>query len=330
MTQDSIHSSADAAHHESDHPAEESQDHAIEPRIVEGEPLEGGIVANNIDDDDFLSKIGERFEKMEKGLNMIQNFIIKRAYPGDFISHDKEDATEDRRVVNITNAGADRIANDVGITESNRTTPVKFWHQEKSGHYYYRCEGDFSWRPFKDMPEKKIHAYGLASTMNPFYSKSHEKEVPIDLIREDFIQRECIRDLRKQAVRELLGLRRIPVSKLRELGFDISKVRYVSFKSKEGSQARNNPGATADKSAVETAQASFVIKVLSPRTWNDTAIIDLITEKNEKFSWWGKALDSDEGKKLSEFRKAGYLVTVRYILKGNYRNIEAIVDGVPQ
>ncbi len=176
-----------------------------------------------------------------------------------------------------------------------------------------------------------IHAFGIASTLNPFYSKDKGQDKDPADIREDYIQRECIRDLRKQAVRELLGLRRIPVSKLKSLGFDISKIRYVSFGSKEGSQAQKNPGASADKSVKETFEMTFSIKVLSPRTYGEANIIDIITDKNEKISWWGKSLTaSDEGKRLEEARKSESLVTVKYSTKGQYKNIESIVDVVPK
>jgi len=307
------------------HPPEDmNQD---QPLVVDGEIVEGGIIRSDIEEKDFLMSVAEHLDKREKALNMIQNFIIKRAYPGDFVSHDSETKGEDQRMANITNAGADRIAKDVGIHETNRTTPEKFWHEKKPGHYYYRCEGDFSMKTFKG-ETTTIHAFGIASTLNPFYSKDKGKEKDPSDIREDYIQRECIRDLRKQAVRELLGLRRIPVSKLKELGFDISKIRYVSFGASEGSQAAKNPGATADKSVKETAELTFTIKVLSPRTYGETNIIDVMTDKNEKLSWWGKAFTSDEGKRLEDARKSESLVTVKYSTKGQYKNIESIVDIV--
>lgn len=311
---------------EQPHPPEDINQDA---EVIDGEVIEGGIIRSDIEEKNFLPKLAEHLEKREKGLDMIHNFVIKRAYPGDFVSHDSETKPEDQRMANITNSGADRIARDVGIHETNRTTPEKFWHEKKAGHYYYRCEGDFSMMTFKG-ETTTIHAYGIASTMNPFYSKDKGQDKDPADIREDFIQRECIRDLRKQAVRELLGLRRIPVSKLKSLGFDISKIRYVSFGAKEGSQAAKNPGATADKSVKETAEITFSIKVLSPRTYGDTNILDVMTDKNEKYSWWGKAMASDEGKRLEDARKADSLVTVKYSTKGVYKNIESIVEITPK
>ena len=276
-------------------------------------PFEGDFM-------DVTIQVADHLDKYEKAMNAIMNFIIKRTYPGDWVSHDKMSTPVEERTVNLTGAAAERIARDLGIQESKRTPPVKEILGDKHpGHYAYKCTGEFSLRG------RTVLAIGYATTTNPLHSKKQPHQIP-----ESYIIQEAHRDCTKQGVKMLLGLRKIPLSKLKELGFNIDNVKYVNFGEGENSASAKNPGATAKPREKETIQATFVIKVLSPRTWNDTNIIDIITDKNEKFSWFGKSLSSEEGKQLDMFRKNEYLVTVTYSTKGSFKNIESIVEGVPQ
>jgi hypothetical protein len=124
------------------------------------------------------------------------------------------------------------------------------------GHYSYECEGDFSFRG------RTVHAIGIASTRNPFYSRAYGADKKPEEIREEYIQRECWRDCTKQGVKGLFGLRRIPMMKLKELGYDLAKVKYVNFKEGEKAAAVINPQSTAVPQQAEKPVSASEISVI--------------------------------------------------------------------
>src|ERR1051325_3173607 len=118
------------------------------PPELEGQTIESNVTPFDGDMLEITVKVAEHLEKYEKALNTIMNFIVRRTYEGDWISHDKKDTPLEERTVNMTGAAAERIARDLGIQESNRTQPVKeMADQEKwPGHYTYKCSADFTFR----------------------------------------------------------------------------------------------------------------------------------------------------------------------------------------
>ena len=255
---------------------------------------------------DHTIEMADKLAKYEVALNMILNFIIKRCYVGDFVSHDSVNKPLEERTANINNAAAERIARDLGIRESNRSELKK--ETGKDGHYRYSCTGDFTFRG------QKISAEGQATTRNPF----HKKKAPAE-IREDYIRTECSRDLVKQGVRKIFGLRKIPLTKLQELGYDISKVKMVSFEAKEGSQAAKNPNAT--KSPPSVKWMFFVSS--EDKTWGKKAYTIFKTENGNEISCW------HTGEILAKLKATvGKDVQVRIEMRqqGKYWNVEKILE----
>lgn len=219
---------------------------AVIPSTTPNYPEETALTPFEGDFMEITIEVAAHVEKYEKALNMIMNFIIKRTYAGDWVSHDKANTPIEDRTANPSGAAMERVARDLGIQETNRTRPIKQFHgEEHPGHYYYQCEADFEFRG------RKIHALGMASTLNPFYYKRDGgNKAPAD-IREEYIIRDCLRDCVKQGVKGMFGLRKIPVMKLRELGYDISKIKYVNYQSGENSQTTKNAAATAAPAGAE-------------------------------------------------------------------------------
>lgn len=259
---------------------------------------------------DHTIEVSAKLQEYEKALDMVLNFIIKRCYPGDFISHDSKQAPLEHRTANINNAAAERIARDLGIQEISRSTLKK--ETGKDGHYTYSCTGTFKFRGMK------VSAMGQATTRNPFYSKSHGKTKPVEEIREDYIRTECIRDLTKQGVRKIFGLRKIPLTKLQELGYDISKVRVVSFDAKEGSQAAKNP--TATKSP--PSERWLVLVSSEDKTYGKSKYTTFKTENGNEVSCW------HAGEILQKLKDSvgNAQVKVRMHQKGKYWNIDDVLE----
>ena len=276
-------------------------------QLANREPME------MMDEEEMMDRtieVSEKLAKYEKALDMVLTFIIKRCYAGDFVSHDSEDKPMDERTANINNAAAERIARDLGIRESNRTSPEKI--TDKEGHYTFTCTGDFSFRG------QVVKAMGQATTRNAFYSKAYGKQKPVAEIREDYVRTECMRDLTKQGVRKIFGLRKIPLTKLEELGYDISKVRVVSFKSGDESQAKKNPGAT--KSLGSTKWLTLTSS--DPRKYGNTSFVVFKVKGGGEISCW------HTGETLKKAKDSIGVAQVKCetSMKGKYENIEKVLE----
>lgn len=281
-------------------------------------PFEGDYMDVTVD-------VADHIAKYEKAVDVIMNFIIRRCYPGDFVSHDKMSTPLEERKVNISGAAAERIARDLGVQESNRTKPIKKMNDKHAGHYIYECEGDFAFRG------RTVHSIGMASTLNPFYSRAYEKDIPPEKIREEYIMREAWRDCVKQAIKMLFGIRGIPISKLRELGYDTSKVKFVNFKENAGSQAAKNPDATAKPAGSEAPQADseqyqiVVENMVAKTSKNGKSFYSVMETEGATFFAWGDA-KSEMIVKLSEV--SGKNVPIKVMVKdagGKYPTITSVV-----
>lgn len=178
-----------------------------------------------IDGMDAVIAVAEKMPAFSKAMDVIINAIIKRSYPGDWVVHAKETDPEEKKKANIGAAAAERIAVFLGIQEKSWTKGVKEWSDDRR-HYTWIFEADFGFK------NRWVHAIGKAGTRDKFYSVVDGKMKPLEDIQEDHIKTNAFRAARKEGVRLLLGLRSIPVSKLIELGYDKTQIRYASFADK--------------------------------------------------------------------------------------------------
>lgn len=293
---------------------------AVKPYPPEehGDVVEGAVTPFEGDFMEITVNVAAHLAEYEKALDTILNFIIRRTYAGDWVSHDKDSTPIEERTANMIGAAAERVARDLGIQESNRTKPTKFVHEKPAGHYYFECEGDFTFRG------RTVHAIGRASTTNPFHlGKAGGK---VENIREEYLIQEAWRDCTKQGVKGLFGLRKIPIIKLQALGYDISKIKYVTFKTGENSEAKKNPNATAKPEGADGAlSVTTTIDSILFRKWKEKDICDVTDGEGAKYSWWGKGEKSEEAQKLVAAQQAQKRVTIHYKNKdGKYNNIESV------
>lgn len=169
--------------------------------------------------------IAGQMEAYSKAVDTIQNAIIKRSYEGDWISHARADVPEAERKANIGSAAAERIARFLGIQEAAWSKGEKQWSEDRT-HYTWVFEADFGFQG------RWVHAIGRASTRDKFFGFANGEWKPLADIKEDDIKQAAFRACRKEGVRTLLGLRNIPTMKLKELGYDITKIKNAGFTSK--------------------------------------------------------------------------------------------------
>jgi hypothetical protein len=282
-------------------------------------PFEGDYLQETID-------VAKQMAEYEKAVDSIMNVIMKRCYAGDFVSHDRMSTPVDQRTVNITGPAAERIAFFLGFSETNRSKPEKhmFDQSKHPGHYYYECEGDFTFRG------RTVHAIGNASTRNPFYSREYGKDKNPSNIPEEYIMREAWRDCAKQGIKGWFGLRRIPIMKLKELGYDIAHVKYVNYKETEQSQSVTNREATrapqeTDRPTAQTEEMIIRIESMSAKmSKGGKPFYAIVDEEGVNCYAWGDDKSEKVSKLLVAWRdKKPVKVAVK---GGQFPTIESVLQ----
>jgi hypothetical protein len=174
---------------------------------------------------DAIIAVGAKMEAFTKAMDTILNAVIKRSYVGDWVCHNRQGDKPENFKANIGSAAAERIATFLGIQERNWTPGLKV--RSDDGQYFtWSFEADFGFG------KRWIHSIGRASSQDKFFGYANGEWKALEDVKEDDIRMAAFRACRKEGVRGLLGLRSIPISKLKELGYNVDCVRYVNFESK--------------------------------------------------------------------------------------------------
>lgn len=208
---------------------------------VAGKPAESEVVAGDlaiaperemeVNPGDIFDEVIQAASKLDayaKAQDMILKIIIKRTFAGDWVCHAKDTTPEAERTANLGAAGAERIANFLGVEETNWKALGKEWSEDKK-HYSYGYSADFSFRGIVR------HAEGRAGTRDKFFSGGKALED----VNEDDIRVAAFRECFKKGITRLFGLRAIPLTKLKELGYDIGLVKMVDYADK-GKQVKRD------------------------------------------------------------------------------------------
>lgn len=198
-----------------------------------------------VDQTDIFDEVIAAANKLEayaKAQDQILNIIVKRTFAGDWVCHDKKDAPEAERKANLGAAGAERIANFLGVQEANWKEHAKEWSEDHK-HYSYAYEADFSFRGITR------HAIGRAGTRDKFFSGGKAMED----INEDDIRVAAFRETFKKGLTRLFGLRNIPLTKLTSLGYDIKLVKLVEYEGK---------GKQIDRSELKANEKGLIEKTI--------------------------------------------------------------------
>lgn len=248
--------------------------HAKAPEIADAGPRD--LVAPQetdlevLDPTDVFDEVIAAANKLEayaKAQDQILNIIVKRTYAGDWVCHSKEGLPETERTANLGAAGAERIANFLGVQEANWKEFPKEWSEDHK-HYSYAYSADFTFRGITR------HAEGRAGTRDKFFSGGKAMED----INEDDIRVAAFRECFKKGVTRLFGLRNIPLTKLASLGYDIKLVKMVDYAEKGKQIKKDELKAGSDglveKTIVVAKLEKFESKADAPKKWTRFDIHD--------------------------------------------------------
>ncbi len=195
----------------------------IEQENENGQSLIAQDEIVSLDAMDSMIKAANKMKAYDKALTTVMSAVMKRTYAGDWVCHSRERDAIHLRSASLSGAGCERVAVTLGISEKNwNEFPKQIMDAGK--HYSYRYEADFV------LGGRIVHAYGEASTKNKFFGYENGAWKELTDIREDHVRKAAQRECQKDGIRRLLGLRKIPLLKLQELGFKLDQVHYVNFK----------------------------------------------------------------------------------------------------
>ena len=243
-----------------------SEETIAEPRGIAGDMAvtqerDVEIVEENVFD--AVIQAAAKMDAYAKAYDAILNIIIKRSYPGDWVCHDREDVPVERRKANIGAAGAERFANFLGVREANWIEHPKEWSDDKK-HYSYSFEADFSFQGITR------HAIGRVGTRDKFFGFAHGAWKPLDEVDENDIRTAAFRDCVKKGITRLFGIRNIPLTKLRELGYDLAGIQFASFK---------EAAKTIKAEEAKAGEGGLVWKVIQVASMNKQEGINTTTKK---------------------------------------------------
>ena len=236
-----------------------------------------------------MIKVSHKIAEYDKALSAIINFILKRTYAGDWVSHSKHSDPAHLRTASLSGSGCERVAVALGISEKNWKEHPMEWSEDRK-HYGFKFEADFT------LGGRTVHGFGEASTRNKFFSFANGSYKELSEIREDHIRKAAMRECQKDGIRRLLGLRKIPLLKLRELGFNIDLVHYVNFKdSKEaisGMLGNKSPATvlpapekSTEKTKKEVFESTFTPALVEHKTTKEGAPYSVFRDAMKNELW---------------------------------------------
>lgn len=300
-----------------------------EAHVVEAE---GQVTVSDItptmDIMDRTILIASKLEEYGRARAAIMNFIIKQSYPNDWVSHSLESVPKLDRTANMGAAGCERIASLLGIKEFNWTKPVKEWTDNRL-HFSYVTQADF------EFAGRRIHVNFRVGTRDKFWrveyvwnAAKREKErkmIPLEDVREDYIEKASFRGTRKEGIRTLLGLRNVPLMKLVELGFNVEHVHYASFKPSakktDDSSGKVLGAREGDGKSEYTLNVKEISQKLQGKKGPYFVIVDI---SGDKFYLHADET-SDRLKTLQAAAFGEYKVRVKYRENNNYKTIDEVV-----
>lgn len=196
---------------------------AEEPEVEQTDLVETQEMSS--DGMDAVIGVAAKMDSYAKAMDTILNHIIKRSYVGDWVCHSRENEKPEDRKANIGSAAAERIAAFLGIQERDWSPGVKVMSED--GKF-------FTWQfdAYFGFGKRWVHSIGRASSRDRFFGYANGQWRPMEEVKEDDIRMAAFRACRKEGVRTLLGLRSIPLNKLKELGYSVENVRMAAFTAK--------------------------------------------------------------------------------------------------
>ncbi|RLF46899.1 MAG: hypothetical protein DRN20_06660 [Thermoplasmata archaeon] len=258
----------------------------------------------------LISELEASSRHAEQLTKVVYNLLVKCTYPKDWVAFPNG-------VVELSSAGAERLAKHFSISMSDVKWEKREFEDEIGKGYEYIYTGYACWKG------RKIFVQGIYSTREKLlgYTKKDGWKT-IEQIKESDIQTAAYRRFVSNAIRSLLGLRRMPLEVFENMGWKVKPVPIRADEITNSEQYRN--GKKAKEQAVDEdkkeqirkmcrkiAEAGYIPQMDAEGNWHlkpnamgfykdksPEEMVDLIVETISAFV--GKDGSLVHGKKLDE------------------------------
>lgn len=196
-----------------------------------------------------LIKFADEAPKRVAAYKEIFKAILGIALPGDWMKFGQAG----KEYIELGSAGAERLKRPFGVKfppervivkRERGTDAIGEWFR-----YEAQCVGIFN--------GTEQLGIGFAGSRDKFYGFAHEEWKPIEEVRETDIHMAAVRSAQKEAIKQLFGLRRIPLEDAVHLGLPANVVRGHQFPS-SGTDAGRPAAGAASKPGTRMAPPSDV------------------------------------------------------------------------
>ena len=162
--------------------------------------------------DDSIIEAAQQAERKIEAVKKIKTMALAVTNSNDWIDEGGKPY--------LQSSGAEKIARLFGISSVIDEPTIEY---DEDGHFTYTYRGTFS------IKGVSIEAVGTRSSRDPFFSKSHGKEIPPSEISKADVKKAAFTNLTANGITRLLGIRNLTWEELKEAGIK-SAGKKVEFK----------------------------------------------------------------------------------------------------
>lgn len=280
------------------------------------EPMRPADAATTLTDDkiDAIIRLAHRTAELGAAMDKLQRFVLSRALAGDFVAFGNGNDAK----VELTGAGAMRIARDIGVSFSNWQTPKRTDGEDSRGKWFeweYACDVSLGNRVIERVE-------GRCGSRDKFFGFANGEWKSVEDVSEANIKTAARRNAMKEGVKLILGLHHIPVSEAARLGLAVEKIKGVSFANRaaEQSAAAQSAGQTGESTETITIEKMTMATKNKKDGSGTFTVFTAHTADGMRYDTFSETL----AKKLKDAE--GTPVTVRVKATRWGKTIEAIVE----
>lgn len=188
---------------------------------------QGGVALLDANQTKFeaIIRFAEQTEKIGRALDNIRTFVLKRAFPGDWLRFGDK--------IEMSGAACERILSALGMSGVEASfTNWRYWKDtgnDKNGEWFvWFYEADVR---IGGLLLEKVQ--GRAGSRDKFFGYARGAFKDLADVKESDIRMAARRGVIKEGVKVALGLRNVPYDAAQSLGLDPKKIKTVEFGSND-------------------------------------------------------------------------------------------------
>lgn len=250
---------------------------------------------------DAIIQFAQQAEKMGRALDSIRNFVLGRAFPGDWVRFGDK--------LELSGPAAERVVSSLALMGVPVSfTNWRYWKDtgsDKNGEW-------FTWWYEADVDISGLHVekvQGRAGSRDKFFGFESGEFKDLGDVKEADVRMAARRGVIKEGIKMAMGLRSIPAEHAQKLGLDPTKIKTVEF----GGGGAGAAGTTPAEAKTPLLLKHVGQRKLKKKDGTEGTIYVAEDERGTKYETFSESL----AKTASEFWKAGKKVLIDWTPPSN-------------